>query len=134
MAFGGGFVGGFADTDVVVPPPPPPPLVVGGPVWTPATRPAALRRQGRATLRLKVSVVTWGAEGTHRTRHIVAPALIAEGTATSRSRSVVVAGSSTRHGQASMPARARILTHVGDPREDDQIILIAVSALLSGRT
>lgn len=131
MAYAGGYAGGYADAAVVVEPPP----VIGSPVWSP-TRPArhAVRRQGRATLRLKVTATTWGAEGAHRSRHTAGVALLAPGEATLLVRTTIIGGLRTRHGTASATSRASLRTHMGDPKEDDRLILLAVSALLLGRT
>lgn len=130
MAFALGFAGGFAD-EVVVEPPPPPVVapISGGPLWVPDRR--SIRREGRATLRLKVTVVAWGSEGGQRRRHTIAASLRTRGNGGTRSSTRISGDLLTRHGHATTTSRTDVLTHVGDPREDDQIILLAVAALLS---
>lgn len=130
MAFALGFAGGFADGDVVEPPVVQPPT--SGPLWIP-DRPT-VRRQGRATVRLKVTVVAWGSEGSQRSRRMIATATRTSGEGADRSSTTVGGDVRARHGHASTTARTNVLTHVGDPREDDQIILLAVAALRSSST
>jgi len=130
VAFALGFAGGFADAAVVVIEPPP----VGGgfaaPVWSPS-RPAArpAHREGRSVLRLKVTVATWGTEGAQRTRHTMAAALLTHGEGTARTRTTISGAAETRYGHARTLSRTTILTHVGDPREDDQLVLAAAFLL-----
>ena len=131
MAFALGFAGGFADTAVVAPEQPP----VGGgfaaPVWSPAHPGRPRHREGRSVLRLKVTVLTWGTEGAQRTRHVMATALLATGQGETRTRTAISGDLEARHGHATTTSRTGILTHVGNPREDDQVVFLAAALLLS---
>jgi hypothetical protein len=128
MAYALGFAGGYADEVDVEPPIP----GLGGPLWVPTrAEPRPVRRQGRATLRLKVAFLAWGSEGAQRSRRTIAAACRASGGGATRSRTGISGDVRARYGHAAMSTRASILAHVGDPREDDQVILLAVAALLS---
>jgi hypothetical protein len=132
VAYAGGYAGGYADTEVASPAPTP---VSGSPVWSPAhpAQPAG-RRKGRATLRLKVTATTWGAEGEHRSSLATILSARCAGVATGQARTGIAGGIQARSGVASGLVRTSLQTHTGDPREDDRVILLAVSALLLGRT
>lgn len=136
MAYAGGYAGGYADVDVEPEPEPEPqPVAPGGPLWVPSLPPRTVPRQGRATLRLKVTIVTWAAQGGQHSRHAVTTDVRGRGEAASRCRTSMASELRTRSGVASCSARASLLTHTGDPREDDQVIRFALALLLEhGRT
>lgn len=127
MAFALGFAGGFADEDVH---PVPTTGPASSPLWVPDV--PSTRRKGRATIRLKVTVAAWGSEGGQRSRHTIAADVRTAGGGTSQTRSKFRGDMRARHGHASVVARKDVLTHVGDPLEDDQLVLLAVAALISG--
>jgi len=134
MAYAGGYAGGYADA--VVAPPVSPPVVGGGfagPVWSP-DRPAPLQglhREGRSTLRLTVSAYAWG-HGEQRSRQTIAAVAVTQGEGTTRTRHQIGGFDLlARNGHARGTTRADVLTHAGDPREDDELILTAAALLLS---
>lgn len=127
MAYELGYAGGYADAGVEPEPELP---VVGGPLWVP-DRPA-LRRSGRATLRLKVTVLAWGSEGGSRARHTAAVATLAQGSGVAPTRVDVGTEICTRHGHAMTRSRTSLRTYVGDPRQNERIALLAVAALVLG--
>jgi len=131
MAYAGGYAGGYADAAVVTPEQPP----VGGgfaaPVWSPAHPGRPRHREGRSVLRLKVTILTWGTEGVQRTHHVMAAALLASGQGETRTSTTISGDLLARHGHATTTSRTDILTHVGEPREDDHLVLLAAALLLS---
>lgn len=136
MAFALGFAGGFADTALA--PIETPGGGFAGPIWSPNREPARpAHREGRSTLRLKVTITTWGTEGAQRTRHTMAAALLTHGEGTTRTHTTISGDLLARHGHATATSRTDIRTHVGEPREDDLVVLLAAAFLLSeqhGRT
>lgn len=130
MAYSGGYAGGYADTLV---PPTPPAVEPGGGGYQYLTRPA-VRRKGRARIRLTVTVLTWGAEARHSTRHTIAAAALTEGTGTARAMTTINGDMRLRHGMARTTTRAEFGTHIGDPREDDRFIALCLAALLEDET
>jgi len=129
MAYAGGYAGGYADTAVL--PAPTPGGGFAGPVWTPAHPARPRRLEGRSVLRLKVTVTTWGTEGAQRSRHTMATAVLTHGEGTTRTRTTVSGHIGNRHGHAKATSRTDIRTHVGEPREDDLVVLLAAAFLLS---
>jgi hypothetical protein len=126
VAYSGGYQGGYADTLV---PPGPPVVEPGGGGYQYLTRPAS-RRKGRARIRLTVTVLTWGAEARHSTRHTIAAAALTEGTGTARATTHIGGELRLRHGTATTRTRADLGTHIGDPKEDDRLIALCLAALL----
>jgi hypothetical protein len=90
-----------------------------------------VRIRGRAKKRLTVTVLTWGAVATGRTQHILAAAALTTGEGATRTTTHVGGDLSTRHGHAAATSRADLQTHLGDPREDDDLILAGLALILS---
>lgn len=126
MAYAGGYAGGYADT--IVPPAPTPQPAGGGYQYLPA-RPAS-RRKGRATIRLRVTILTWGAEA-HNTAHLtLAAASQTAGGGETRATTLIDTGMTLRYGHATGIFRAELGTRIADPHEDDRRIAHMVAALL----
>ena len=126
MAYHGGYAGGYADT--LVPPAPPEQGTGRGGRYIPPYQPARIR--GRAKIRLRVTILTWGAEAHFATRHTLAAAALTTGEGATRAVTTIDGDLRTRHAAAATSSRADYETHIGDPHEDDDIVRLVVAALL----
>jgi hypothetical protein len=126
MAYAGGYAGGYADTLV----PPATGADLQGYYPPRPNYPQAVRTTGRARIRLRLTILTWGAEAHQTVRHTLAAAAASEGTGTARAHTTVDSDLRLRHGTATVTTRAELGTHIGDPREDDRFVARCLAALL----
>jgi hypothetical protein len=123
MAYAGGYAGGYADTLV-----PTTPSLEGN--YPPRLNyPQQRRTRGKTWIRIQLRMFAWG-EARSTLRHKIVVASVTEGTGSADAVNALSADVHTRHGTASATDRFELLTHIGDPHEDDDIILLGLAALL----
>lgn len=127
MAYAGGYAGGYADTIA-----PPADQGTGYKIQHPIYR-QPVRTVGRAKIRLRVTIVTWGAEAHQTIHHTLAAAAATQGAGETRATTLIGGDMRLRHAMATTTTRAELGTHIGDPREDDRRIALYLAALLEQR-